>query len=175
MKLEGHVAVVTGAGRGIGRAIALELARHGASLGLGDIEVSSVEAVAREVRGMGRQALPINVDVTQSRQVDEMVARVVAEFGRLDTMVNNAGIGHAKPFLDLAEGEWDRVFAVNVKGILFGMQAAARVMIDRKTEGRIINMASVAGKGGRPLGRLCCQQSSRHQLDPVCGPSSGPL
>jgi acetoin reductase-like protein len=151
MELEGAVALVTGGGRGIGRAIALELARRGADLGIADIDSVTAQAVAGEIRSLGRRAVPLKVDVAKKQQVEEMVRCALAELGRLDVMVNNAGVGHAKPFLEITEEEWDRVFSINVKGMLFGMQAAARVMIDRRIEGRIINMASVAGKGGRPL------------------------
>lgn len=151
MGLDGKVAIVTGAGRGIGRAVALELARQGAHLGIADIHEASAKAVAFEVCGTGHRAVPSKVDVADKQQVEEMIDRIVSEFGRLDVMVNNAGVGHAKPFLELTAEEWDYVFSVNTKGVLFCMQAAARVMIGGKIEGRIINMASVAGKGGRPL------------------------
>ena len=150
MQLMGRVAVVTGAGRGIGREIALELARRGADVVVADLDVASAKGVAGEIAALGRRSLPMPVDVAMRSQVDELVERTAQEMGRLDIFVNNAGIVHVKPFLEITEEEWDRVFAVNVKGVLFGTQAAAREMIKQRS-GRIINLASIAGKLGRPM------------------------
>jgi len=150
-ELHGKVAVVTGAGRGIGRAIALGLARAGADVTVLDRDEAAVQSVGVEIESLGAHALSIQADITSSQQVDEALRRVAAQFNRLDIMVNNAGMGHVKPLLDITEQEWDLVFAVNTKGVLFGIQSASRVMIDKKLPGRIINIASVAGKGGRPL------------------------
>src|SRR5688572_15883576 len=143
--------VITGAGHGIGRAIALEFAKAGAGVTIVDIDDSSAESVAREIRSSGGRALPAQTDVSSKSQIDETLRQHVAEFQQLDILINNAGIAHVKPLLELTEEEWDRVFAVNLKSVLFGTQAAARLMIGRNVSGRIINIASVAGKGGRPL------------------------
>ena len=151
MKLAGRVAIVTGAGRGVGRGIAIELARNGANVVVADLNLDTAEAVADEVNALERDARPLLVDVTVQSQMEAMVARAVTDLGRLDIMVNNAGVGHVKPFLDITEDEWDMVFAVNLKGMLFGMQAAAKAMIYQERCGRIVNISSVAGKSGRPV------------------------
>ncbi len=151
MKLAGRVAIVTGAGRGVGRGIALELALNGANVVVADLNLDTAEAVADEIDSLERNALPLLVDVTVQSQMCAMVAKAVTELGRLDIMVNNAGVGHVKPFLEITEDEWDKVFAVNLKGMLFGMQAAAKAMINQERCGRIVNISSVAGKSGRPV------------------------
>ena len=151
MKLAGRVAIVTGAGRGVGRGIAIELARNGANVVVADLNLDTAEAVADEVNALERDARPLLVDVTVQSQMEAMVARTVTDLGRLDIMVNNAGVGHVKPFLEITEDEWDMVFAVNLKGMLFGMQAAAKAMIYQERCGRIVNISSVAGKSGRPV------------------------
>ncbi len=146
------VAIVTGAGQGIGRAIALELARNGADVIVADINETQAKIVANQVCSSGRRGLAIPFDAAVRSQVDALVARTIAALGRLDIMVNNAGItGSVRPFLDTTEEEWDRLFAVNTKGVLFGIQAAAREMTRRGQGGRIVNISSVAGKEGRPL------------------------
>lgn len=150
MKLAGRVAIVTGSGQGIGRGIALELAREGADVVVADLNTATTRAVAGEIDALGRRGLPVSVDVAVRSQVEAMVARTLQWMGKLDIMVNNAGIVHVKPFLEITEQEWDQVFAVNVKGVFFGTQAAAREMIKQR-DGRIINTASVAGKFGRPM------------------------
>lgn len=151
MELAGRVAIVTGAGQGIGRAIALELARLGADVGVADLNSAAVESVAEEVRVLGRRGIARTVDVSKKQQVEELVGGINDELGGLDIMVNNAGIISVERFLDLTEEHWDRAFAVNTKGALFGVQAAGRLMVDAGTKGRIVNMSSVAGKNGRPL------------------------
>lgn len=151
MKLEGRIAVITGAGRGIGRAIALKMAQEGADVVVADIDLESVQAVVEELSKLGRRILPVQVDASVRSQMEALVARTVEEFGRVDIFVNNAGIWRIDPFLEISEEGWDKLFAVNVKGVLFGTQAAAREMIRQKIAGRIISIASVAGKRGRPL------------------------
>jgi len=151
MTLDGRVAIVTGAGGGIGGAISRTLARNGADVVVADVADERLADLVNDVQALGRRALSRRVDVTVPSEMDSLVAAAVAEFGRLDIMVNNAGLGHVRVLLEMTEDEWDRVFAVNVKGVLFGIQAAAREMIRQGTGGRIINMSSVAGKGGRPL------------------------
>lgn len=151
MKLAGRVAIVTGAGRGVGRGIALELVRNGAKVVVADQNLDTAKAVADEINALERNALPLLVDVTVQSQMEAIVAQAVSDVGRLDIMVNNAGVGHVKPFLEITEAEWDKVFAVNLKGMLFGMQTAAKAMIKQERHGRIVNISSVAGKSGRPV------------------------
>lgn len=148
--LSGRVAIVTGGGQGIGRAIAIELANRGAHVVVADLDVAAAAAVAAEVEMIGRQSLALHVDVSVQCQVEAMVSNVSRRMGHLDILVNNAGVHAVRPFLDITEQEWDRVLAVNVKGVLFGIQAAARTMI-RQGNGRIVNIASISGKQGNPL------------------------
>jgi len=144
--LDGKVAIVTGAGRGIGRAIALRLSHEGAAVVVADIIEPNAQAVAEEIRTSGGRALALRVDVAEKPDVDAMVEKTVAYFGRLDILVNNAGIGAIAPLLDIDEATFDRVMDVNAKGILFCSQAAARQMIKQGQGGRIITNASGAGK-----------------------------
>ena len=145
-ELEGQVAAVTGAGRGIGRAVALRLAREGAAVVVADIDESNAAKVAEEIVAQGGQAIAVKVDVSNKGAADEMVRRAVSHFGRLDILVNNAGIGVIVPLLDADEETWDRVMDVNAKGVLLCSQAAARQMIQQGHGGRIINNVSGAGK-----------------------------
>ena len=146
--LEGRVALVTGGGTGIGRAIALVLGEHGAAVAVNySRSRADAERTAEALQGRGRRARAVQADVSVEREVEDMVAQVVDDFGRLDILVNNAGttrfIAHAD--LDALTADiWDRIFAVNVKGAFFCTRAAARAM----TEGRIINIGSVAGVNG---------------------------
>ncbi|HEX7126986.1 MAG TPA: glucose 1-dehydrogenase [Thermodesulfobacteriota bacterium] len=145
--LTGKVAVVTGSGRGLGKAIALGLAREGADLVLCSRTASQVEAAAREVRDIGRTALPLTVDTSKKADVDAMVARATAEFGRIDVLVNNAGIDIIKPAVDYAEAEWDQILDVNLKGYFLCAQAVGRVMIAQR-KGSILMNSSIAGSVG---------------------------
>src|SRR3990172_9188336 len=148
MKLEGKVAMVTGAQRGIGRACALALAREGAAVAITDLNPEGCQAVAREVQGENGKALALRCDVTSKAEVDASVAAAVREFGHLDVLVNNAGIAIFKPFLEVTEAEWDTTIDVNLKGQFLCAQAAAREMV-KQHWGRIINIASVAsGQAG---------------------------
>ena len=145
-RLEGRVALVTGAGarRGIGRAIALGMAREGARVSLADIDLALVEEAAHAVWATGGQAVGMRADVAVAPDVQIMVERTVTSLGRLDILVNNAGIALIKPFLELDEATWDRTFAVNAKGVYLCAQAAARQMIRQGTGGRIINLSSIS-------------------------------
>jgi meso-butanediol dehydrogenase/(S,S)-butanediol dehydrogenase/diacetyl reductase len=148
--LSGKVALVTGAGQGNGRAIALALADAGADVAVNDLRQESVEPVTDEVARLGRRSFAAVADVTQTSQIDEMVARTVAALGRLDILVNNAGLIRANSFGDVTEDDWDRTMAVNARGLFFCMQSAARVMVEQRS-GTIINIASVAGRGTHSL------------------------
>lgn len=144
--LDGQVAVVTGAGRGIGRAIALRFAKERVRVTAADINHQNAQGVVQEIEAMGGQAIPLTVDVTCKDDTEQMVSRTVERFGRLDILVNNAGIGVIAPLLDTGEDAWDALMNVNAKGVLLCSQAAARHMIEQGSGGRIINNASGAGK-----------------------------
>ncbi len=146
MILKDQVAIVTGAGRGIGAATAMALADAGAAVAAvdigGDLAAQTADAVTRR----GGRALALAVDVGDVAAVRSMVDTVMAAFGRLDILVNNAGVTRRADIMDLTEADWDRIHRVNAKGVFFCLQSAARVMIPRRS-GRIVNIASIAGKG----------------------------
>jgi meso-butanediol dehydrogenase/(S,S)-butanediol dehydrogenase/diacetyl reductase len=146
MLLEGKRVLITGAGRGIGRAIALQLAREGASLALADIDGGSAQSTAREVVNLGRIAVAITADTTSRPQVQQMIETTVRTLGGLDVAFNNAGVGHNAAFLDLTEEQWDWQFQVNSKGAFICTQEEARQMIKQGQGGKIINSASIAGR-----------------------------
>lgn len=146
MGLEDKIAVVTGARRGIGRAIALALAAAGASVAVADISLEDCQKVVKEIESMGGKALAVRCDVSARSEVEAMVRSTVERFGTLDILINNAGILGFKPFLELTEEEWDRLLSVNLKGQFLCAQAAAREMVKRKW-GRIVNIASVSSGG----------------------------
>ena len=146
MRLENHAAIVTGAGQGIGKAAALKLAAAGADVAVADINAATASAVAEEIRAMGRKAVAIAADLGDVREIERMTGEAVKVFGRIDSLVNNAGVTRRAYIMDLTEADWDRIHRVNAKGVFFCLQAAARHMIPRR-QGRIINIASVAGKG----------------------------
>lgn len=148
--LAGRTAIVTGASRGIGRAIALELARHGADVVLG-YRTGAAEAavVAQAVAAVGRRALPVAVDVRDVAQVEAMVATAQQELGRVDILVNNAGVTHDGLLLRMSEADWDEVIATNLRGAFLCTRAVLRGMV-RARWGRIINIASVVGVIGNP-------------------------
>jgi len=147
MELEGQTAIVTGAGRNIGRAIALELAGMGADIVVAEVDKATSERTAEEVRKRGRRALPLQVDVTRLADLTKMADRTMAEWGRIDILVNNAGIHKSMHTADVTEADWDRLLAVNAKGVFFGSQAVLRHMVKAR-RGNIISLASMAGKMG---------------------------
>lgn len=144
MVLDGQVALVTGGGRGIGKAIALRLARDGANVGVIDIDVDSARSTAREVQSVGRGSLGIEADVSDPGLVRRAVEAVATEFGRLDITVNNAGVEMRAEFLDITPEQWRRQVDVNLSGTFFVTQAAAAEMAKRGY-GRVVNISSVAG------------------------------
>jgi len=153
--LGGQVALVTGAARGLGRAVSLALANAGADVALGLRDVASGGELVQAVEGMGRRALAVQMDVTRLDQVSRAVEVAVETFGRLDILVNNAGIAPGNPAEDANEEDFDRTLAVNLKGTFFSSQAAGRVMI-RQGRGRIINMGSQAGVVALPGESVYC-------------------
>jgi NAD(P)-dependent dehydrogenase (short-subunit alcohol dehydrogenase family) len=161
MAFSGKTAVITGGGSGIGRACALGLGKQGARVAVWDVNGVTAASVADEVRGLGVRALPVRVDVAQVGQIEAAIRSTLDEFGRIDILVNGAGIALApKPILDTTPEELQRVFAVNLKGAWQCAQLAARDMIKRRS-GRIINIASIAGKIPRMgLGAYCISKAA---------------
>ena len=150
MDITGKIAIVTGAGQGIGKAISLRLANAGADVAILDLNLQSAETVAKEIETMGRHAIPIQVDVSKSENVNAAVRRTLTEFGRIDILVNNAGIaGRTLPLTDLDESDWDEVIGVNLSGVFLCCKAVIGTMI-AQDYGRIVNIASIAGKEGNP-------------------------
>jgi NAD(P)-dependent dehydrogenase (short-subunit alcohol dehydrogenase family) len=161
-RLKDKVAIVTGAGRGIGKAVALRLAREGAHVVVAECDAEAAHQAAGEVRTLGVLALAYPIDIADVAQIQPMVAKVVETFGRIDILVNNAGRVQTKPMLDLTEDDWDRIVSVNQRGLFFCLQAVAQQMIaqipdtirnsDRAPHsfGKIVNFSSVAGRSGRP-------------------------
>ncbi|MGB9867644.1 MAG: 3-oxoacyl-[acyl-carrier-protein] reductase [Bacillota bacterium] len=148
MDLRGKVALVTGASRGIGRAIALELGRCGAAVALNAVsKLESAELVAQEVRSLGSKALVVPGDVTKAEDCDQIVQRTLDELGALDILVSNAGIVRDSLLLTMKEEDWDRVIAVNLKGAFNSTKAALRPMLKARW-GRIVFIGSVAGISG---------------------------
>jgi glucose 1-dehydrogenase len=145
MRLLGKVAIVTGAGRGIGRAIARGYAREGANLVIAEIDQVSGHEAAEEVEGLGRRARFVATDVSRKNQIERMVEAAIAEFGRIDVLVNNAGIHTSQPFLEVSEESFDFVVNTNLRGAFFVAQAVARHMASARA-GKIINMSSVSAE-----------------------------
>ncbi len=147
MELLDKVAVVTGAGRGMGRAISLELAGAGANVAVADVDAQNVEDTSGAVKGLGRECLAVHADVGNISDIDRMIRQAKNAFGRVDIIVNNAGVTRYLYVMDVDEADWDRIHRVNAKGVFFCMQRAAREMIAQGDGGRIVNIASIAGKG----------------------------
>ncbi len=141
--LAGRVALVTGGRRGIGRTIALTFAEAGADVALCDLvlEDGQLQSVTREIRDFGRRSLFARADTSRKKDVDDLVEKVIGEFGRIDVLVNNAGISINSPILDMSEEDWDRTLDIDLKGYFLCSQAVGRRMVEQKS-GAIINLAS---------------------------------
>ncbi len=156
-RLNGCIALVTGAGRGIGAAIALRYAREGAAVVVADLDEASAHVVAEQVRALGVRADSIAVDVREPAQTEAMFQRVVERFGRLDLLVNNAGVIRVRSLLETTPEDWDFIQSVNARGLFFTLQAGARQMLKQpplaegRPCGKIINIASIAGRSGRAM------------------------
>jgi len=144
MEFDGQTAIVTGGGRGIGKAIALQFAHQGANVAVLDIDGASASATAKEIEKSGRGSFAARVDVSDQAQVERAIGTVAERFGRIDVLVNNAGIGNTATFLELTAENWNRVIAIHLSGAFFCSQAAAREMAKRGY-GRIVSMSSIAG------------------------------
>ncbi len=150
-RLKGKVCIVTGAGRGIGRAIAGRLAEEGAGVGIADIDEAAAQAAAKDIAGAGGQALGLACDVADRDSVRTTIQAMVDQMGRLDVIFNNAAVAEIRPFMQVREQDWQRLMNVNGLGVLICMQEAARQMISQGNGGRIINTSSIAGREGYDL------------------------
>ena len=151
--IEGKIVVITGASSGLGEATARHLSQQGATVVFGARRVERIEALARELESAGRKAMAIQTDVTQSAQVQRLVDAAVAAYGRIDVMINNAGLMPHSPLERLKIADWDRMIDVNIKGVLYGIAAALPHMKQQKS-GHFINVSSVAGHKVRPGGAV---------------------
>lgn len=152
-RLDGKSAIVTGAARGIGRAFAEAYVREGAIVAIADIDLERATATAREI---GEAAYAVPLDVTDQASIDAAVETVVAHAGRIDILINNAALFDLAPIVEISRESFDRLFAINVAGTLFMLQAVAKQMIEQGDGGRIINMASQAGRRGEALVGVYC-------------------
>ena len=156
-RLSGCIALVTGAGRGIGAAIAMRYAQEGATVAIADLDQANADTTAQRIREIGAQADAFALDVREPAQSADLVERVVKRYGRIDVLVNNAGVIRVRSFLDTTPEDWDFVQSVNSRGLFFALQAGARQMLAQtpmakgRPRGKIINMASIAGRGGRAM------------------------
>lgn len=152
-RLDGKAAIITGAARGIGLAMAKRFAEDGAWVAIADI---NEDGARRAAKAIGGDAFGVHVDVTDQRSIDAMIETVVAQFGGLDILVNNAAIFDLAPIVEITRESYARAFAINVEGTLFTLQAAAKQMIAQGRGGKIINMASQAGRRGEALVAVYC-------------------
>ena len=148
MKLNGKTALVTGGGQGIGRAIALGLAREGAQVAVLDIAGETAQRVGGEIETLGVKSLALAADITSRTEVERAIGGILAQWGQLDIVVNNAGWDKMQPFLESDEAVWEKIIAVNFKGLLHVLKAAIPQMIQRGSGGSVINIASDAGRVG---------------------------
>ncbi len=156
--LNGKVAIITGAGSGIGQTIARRLSLEGAAVVAADIKGSAAEKLAEEIKRLGRRGLAVETDVAVKKDVERMVKQGVENFGQVDILVNNAGAGSLGLIVNQTEEDWERPMQVNLKGTFLCSQAAAKEMIPRK-QGRIINISSVSGKSGEEfIGPYCASK-----------------
>lgn len=191
MKLEGKSAIVTGGGQGLGQAIALELAREGADVAIVDLSEENARAVAKEIQEKGRKALGLKLDITKLDEVKKVFAQIVSAFGKIDILVNNAGFDVVEPFLNNTEEAWDKIIAVNYRGMINCTRTVLDYMIDRKY-GKIISISSDAGRVGSSgeavysgckgaiiaFSKTIAREMARYQINVnvVCpGPSDTPM
>jgi NAD(P)-dependent dehydrogenase (short-subunit alcohol dehydrogenase family) len=167
-RLAGKSAIVTGAANGIGLACARRLAADGAAIALADVNAEAGEAGAKAIRDQGGRAIFVETDVAQRAALAALVDRAVGEFGRLDVMLNNAGVALTAPVLDMTDELFDKVLSINLRSAFIGTQLAARKMIEAKTGGVIINMSSVNALLAIPgLAAYACTKGALNQLTKV--------
>ncbi|MBI4588050.1 MAG: glucose 1-dehydrogenase [Candidatus Rokubacteria bacterium] len=191
MKLKDRVAIVTGSGSGIGRAIALGMAREGARVAVVDLNEAGAQETVKEIQKEGGQAHPYRADVTQKAQIDAMVADVIKRWGTVHILVNNAGWDKAEPFIQSAEETWDKVLAINLKGPIICTRAVLDEMI-KNGYGKIVSIASDAGRVGSTgeavysaakggiiaFTKTIAREMARHRINVNCvcpGPTDTPL
>lgn len=155
MKLENRIAIITGGGRGIGRATALSFANEGADIALAARTETEINSVAKEINDIGRKALPIVTDVQLKSDVESMVNQAFTAFGKIDILVNNAGVAIHNPIPNIREEDWDLTMAVNLKGVFLCTQAVFSHMCEQEY-GHIVNISSVSGKFGHVNGGAYC-------------------
>jgi len=159
-RLDGRVAVVTGAGRGIGRSIALALAGAGADVVLAARSADQLEQVASDVGALGRRALPVSTDVTRAEQIERLVDATIDGFGRIDVLVNNSGVLRSRELLDTSDDEWDLVFDTNLRGAVLATRAAGKHLVAQGS-GKVINVAShFAFKGVAQHAAYCASKAA---------------
>jgi NAD(P)-dependent dehydrogenase (short-subunit alcohol dehydrogenase family) len=168
MKLQGKVAIITGASKGIGKGIAVRYAEEGAAVALASRSRGMLETIAADIQKQGGKSLALDLDVTRCESVEEVVAKTAAHFGRVDILVNNAGISMAKPSENLSPQEWHRALETDLSGVFYGCQAAAKQMIRQGSGGCIINITSVYGLVAAP-GRAayCASKAAANMLTKV--------
>jgi acetoin reductase-like protein len=160
-QIAGKMAVITGGGQGIGRAISLRLAKDGADIVVMDLKLENAEAVVKEAQtAYGVKGLALAVDVSNREAVREGMAKAHEAFGKIDVLVNNAGFGTFNQIFDITEKELDMQYNVNVKGLFFCLQAAAEFMVNQEGKGKIINLASQAGRRGEALALSYCMSKA---------------
>ncbi len=147
MNLNGQVALVTGSGRGIGKAIAMALAKDGADLAISDIDLDSASQTADEIKGLGRDAIAIKADVSNSAGVEEMFKSIIDKFGKIDILINNAGITRDGLLIRMKDEDWNLVLKINLDGAFYCSRAAGKLMMKQRS-GRIVNIASIVGVMG---------------------------
>ncbi len=153
MRLEGKTALITGAARGIGLAFAQAYVREGAQVAIADIDMARARHAADD---LGAAAIAVEMDITDQASIDRAIAETVRQLGQIDILINNAALFTASPITEITRGDYARVFDINVGGTLFTLQAVAKHMIARGGGGKIINMASQAGRRGEPLVAVYC-------------------
>jgi 3-oxoacyl-[acyl-carrier protein] reductase len=149
MELKGKIALVTGAAQGIGKAVTLLLARHGADVIVADVNLEKAEETAREVQSLGQQSMAVKLDVTRLQDVEATIEAALQRFGKIDILINNAGIARDKLILRMTEEDWDAVLAVNLKGTFNCTKVVIKHM-SKQRSGKIVNIASVVGEMGNP-------------------------
>jgi D-sorbitol dehydrogenase (acceptor) len=157
MKLKDKVAIVTGGARGIGEAVVRAYCAEGAKVVIADIEIAKAQEIASE---LGANALAVKLDVRDSKSISSLISATVAKFGGVDILYNNAGVFDMGPILEVSEASFDKVFAVNTRGLFFTLQAAAAQMVKQGRGGKIINMASQAGRRGEGLVAVYCSSKA---------------